>query len=385
MLALGSLAFAAPWLLTALAALPVIWWLLRVTPPAPRRDLVSGDSAAARADPARGDAGAHAVVADPAAHGRGGADHPRAGASAAQSARGASRRRAAGPRHRRRLGGGARLGPPADRSDRYSRRGRPREPPGRSLSRRPLSRRARRCRRSPRSAPATPAPRYRRCSRSRGRADRKAALDRLQAMRLPQGTASVWISDGVEHHPAGGNQIDRANRQGKPTRGKPGGRRRSRGVPRRARHAALCRGRRGRCAAPAAARIGRPRAEHEGIRRRRAVAAGRAAAPGDGAGQRRGRGAARARNRDDRTGREPGRAAPADAGRAAQPGCPGRDRGRGVGRGRGADRRILAPPSGRHRRLRRARAASRCSARTTISSVRSPRSPNSAAASRPTC
>jgi hypothetical protein len=36
-LALGSLAFAAPWLLAALAALPVIWWLLRVTPPAPRR------------------------------------------------------------------------------------------------------------------------------------------------------------------------------------------------------------------------------------------------------------------------------------------------------------------------------------------------------------
>jgi hypothetical protein len=37
MLALGSLAFASPWLLVALAALPVIWWLLRVTPPAPRR------------------------------------------------------------------------------------------------------------------------------------------------------------------------------------------------------------------------------------------------------------------------------------------------------------------------------------------------------------
>src|SRR6266513_2238801 len=33
MLALGSLAFASPWLLAALAALPVIWWLLRVTPP----------------------------------------------------------------------------------------------------------------------------------------------------------------------------------------------------------------------------------------------------------------------------------------------------------------------------------------------------------------
>ena len=37
MLALGSLAFASPWLLVALAGLPIIWWLLRVTPPAARR------------------------------------------------------------------------------------------------------------------------------------------------------------------------------------------------------------------------------------------------------------------------------------------------------------------------------------------------------------
>jgi hypothetical protein len=37
MLALGSLAFVSPWLLVALAALPIIWWLLRVMPPAPRR------------------------------------------------------------------------------------------------------------------------------------------------------------------------------------------------------------------------------------------------------------------------------------------------------------------------------------------------------------
>ncbi|MFY7961076.1 MAG: BatA domain-containing protein [Elsteraceae bacterium] len=36
MLALGSLAFLAPWFLTALIALPAIWLLLRVTPPAPR-------------------------------------------------------------------------------------------------------------------------------------------------------------------------------------------------------------------------------------------------------------------------------------------------------------------------------------------------------------
>ncbi|MBY0335281.1 MAG: BatA domain-containing protein, partial [Acetobacteraceae bacterium] len=30
------ISFAAPWLLLALAALPALWWLLRVTPPAPR-------------------------------------------------------------------------------------------------------------------------------------------------------------------------------------------------------------------------------------------------------------------------------------------------------------------------------------------------------------
>src|SRR5882762_583102 len=37
MLSLGSLAFAAPWLLVGLLSLPILWWLLRVTPPAPRR------------------------------------------------------------------------------------------------------------------------------------------------------------------------------------------------------------------------------------------------------------------------------------------------------------------------------------------------------------
>ncbi|MBI3516184.1 MAG: BatA domain-containing protein, partial [Proteobacteria bacterium] len=36
MLTLGSLAFSAPWMLVGLAALPLIWLLLRVTPPAPR-------------------------------------------------------------------------------------------------------------------------------------------------------------------------------------------------------------------------------------------------------------------------------------------------------------------------------------------------------------
>ncbi len=34
---LGGLVFAAPWVLSALVVLPLIWWLLRVTPPAPKR------------------------------------------------------------------------------------------------------------------------------------------------------------------------------------------------------------------------------------------------------------------------------------------------------------------------------------------------------------
>ncbi len=37
MLSLGPLAFASPWILTALIGLPAIWWLLRVMPPAPKR------------------------------------------------------------------------------------------------------------------------------------------------------------------------------------------------------------------------------------------------------------------------------------------------------------------------------------------------------------
>ncbi len=37
MLSLGTLSFAAPWALAALASLVVIWWLLRLTPPAPQR------------------------------------------------------------------------------------------------------------------------------------------------------------------------------------------------------------------------------------------------------------------------------------------------------------------------------------------------------------
>ncbi len=37
MLHLGALAFASPWMLLGLAALPAIWWLLRISPPLPKR------------------------------------------------------------------------------------------------------------------------------------------------------------------------------------------------------------------------------------------------------------------------------------------------------------------------------------------------------------
>ena len=36
-MSIGPLAFLSPWLLTALVALPLIWWLLRAVPPRPRR------------------------------------------------------------------------------------------------------------------------------------------------------------------------------------------------------------------------------------------------------------------------------------------------------------------------------------------------------------
>ena len=37
MLVLGPLGFAAPWVLTALIALPILWLILRAMPPSPRR------------------------------------------------------------------------------------------------------------------------------------------------------------------------------------------------------------------------------------------------------------------------------------------------------------------------------------------------------------
>ena len=36
---MGALAFTTPLILTALIALPLIWWLLRLTPPRPEKEV----------------------------------------------------------------------------------------------------------------------------------------------------------------------------------------------------------------------------------------------------------------------------------------------------------------------------------------------------------
>ena len=42
MLGLGPIAFAVPWILGALIVLPILWWLLRLTPPSPFKQAALG-------------------------------------------------------------------------------------------------------------------------------------------------------------------------------------------------------------------------------------------------------------------------------------------------------------------------------------------------------
>jgi len=55
MLPFGSLVFGSPWLLVGLAALPVLWWLLRFTPPAPRAERFPAIALLLRLAPSRED------------------------------------------------------------------------------------------------------------------------------------------------------------------------------------------------------------------------------------------------------------------------------------------------------------------------------------------
>ena len=36
---MGGLSFATPWLLATIVLLPLLWWLLKVVPPSPRRQI----------------------------------------------------------------------------------------------------------------------------------------------------------------------------------------------------------------------------------------------------------------------------------------------------------------------------------------------------------
>jgi hypothetical protein len=207
MFALGSLAFAAPWLLAALAALPVIWWLLRVTPPAPRRvafpaiRLLLGLTPREET-PARTPwwlillrtvlaaliilALAHPLL-NP--HGAFPGDGPLVLVidDGWAAARDWPRRQTAA----------------TDLLAEAERESRPimlvtTAPLGSAEPPTPLSpMRASDARAAIQALQPKPWP-----------ADRKLALERLRAMKLPQGTASVWISDGVEHDPASDSQTE---------------------------------------------------------------------------------------------------------------------------------------------------------------------------------
>ena len=104
------LAFAAPAVLAALIGLVGLYFLLRVTPPSPRRAIFPPLTASPRARSERNDAGAHAV-ADPCAPARDRrAHHPRDGRAVVEQLGGALRIGAASHSDRRRIRRRAGLG-----------------------------------------------------------------------------------------------------------------------------------------------------------------------------------------------------------------------------------------------------------------------------------
>ena len=87
------LSFGFPPMLWGLLALPVIWWLLRLTPPKPQTEVFPPLRILAQRAEARGDAAPEPLVADAAAPAAGRAGHLRAGRARVQPARAAADRR----------------------------------------------------------------------------------------------------------------------------------------------------------------------------------------------------------------------------------------------------------------------------------------------------
>ena len=127
MITIGSIGFLQPWVLAALAALPAIWWLLRLTPPSPQLVVFPPTRLLKDLKTTEEDAGAEPLVADGLAHAARRFDHPCARAARAQSRPAKLRRRRPPPhRHRQWLGLGRALArtPRGDRSGDRPRRAR---------------------------------------------------------------------------------------------------------------------------------------------------------------------------------------------------------------------------------------------------------------------
>ena len=196
MLSLGASPSPRRGCLLGFAVLPVLWWLLRVTPPAPRRMRFPGAPAAARPDAARGDAGEDAAAGSSCcAWLLAALDHPRRWPIRCSiPTRAARRQRAAGARRSTMAGRRRALGRAPRRARRELHRpGRARGPPRRAARHRAAAGRRARRRRSRCCAPPMRAPRPKRWRRSPGRRIARAALDRLAQLDLA-GAADVGVA-----------------------------------------------------------------------------------------------------------------------------------------------------------------------------------------------
>ena len=181
------LAFAEPLVLLGLLSLPVLWWLLRLIPPRPRRIDFPPTRLLLDIAPQGRDAVAHAVVAHAAAAGAGGAGHHRRRRTDVESAgRDAERRRAARDPDRRRLGRGLELGRAPAHRRRIDRAG---------AKTTTAASHSCRCRRRPATFRShTPAPRACACSRSSRSRIRSTAPRRCRrsSASSPHAPTSKW-------------------------------------------------------------------------------------------------------------------------------------------------------------------------------------------------
>ena len=190
MWSIGSFAFVEPLILLALAGLPVLWWLLRQTPPAPQRLRFPAIRLLLDLHSQGGDAAPHALVAGAVPHDRGGGPDLCPGPSADQSAAEFCRQRPAAAGRGQWLGRRAPLAGAPGRHEGMDRAGRASGPAGAD----PGHRRGRRRpadRRSPTRWPAArPAGSRRACRPSPGPPTAPRRPERWPACRTAPATMS---------------------------------------------------------------------------------------------------------------------------------------------------------------------------------------------------